>query len=338
MLVPGLTDWFDSSIPPDGAADPARRELEQVGAILGRCGVEADVRGYLNPEALRSELRMTPRDVLYLCVDVPPLPAPAGSGIRAPGAVAAAPSGTPAGGGPRRARRAAQTDRAAPDRPRRSGRGPRDAGMALDPARGVRADAVRRHRCPRRAGAHRGRGVARLPGGVRRQARRWRAHGPRPRRRTLGDRRLGSPTGYRSWISGLRSARLSYVPHFTRGTQGGGGMADAAPKDRARPLYTRVLGPGLQRHRRPLAQRDRARAWAEGFHYPMAFYERGSVPQVAQYVASVYGEDFLYEQYRAAAAEVRRGPVRTARHRDARTRNRPAPHRRRCTHARARSR
>jgi hypothetical protein len=88
----------------------------------------------------------------------------------------------------------------------------------------------------------------------------------------------------------LKSGRLWYQP----GTAPGGEPFDKWPsviEDLEDGHCTPVIGPGISD---PLlgSRRDIARSWAQSYRFPMAPYERESLPQVAQYLSIAQGPRF----------------------------------------------
>lgn len=296
LLVAGIKDWLDLSggVTP---SDPCLEEIRAVGSLLQASGVEhVDVQGYVTLEFLKSHLRVTPTDVLYLCVGVPR------AGL-----------GTQAGVSDLR-RWSAQLQ----DLPLA------EAFHELEsPPRLVILCPVVRNGTPRSAGSNAGwlsllrescelaeTGVA---GVLTAQAPLERAIWHRflerffEALRTDGRMDLAlhgacaaiGGTG-QQWapvlISGLRTARVWYVARFTEETKPAAWttLLSLIGKGACIP----ILGPDLN-DTVARARSDIALAWADSYHYPMALYQRTSLPQVAQYVASIYGEAFLYVQYEA---------------------------------------
>lgn len=292
ILAAGLTDWFGSSIPPAGAADPALEDRDRAAEILTVCGVEsADVVGYLNAEALRAALREKAADILYVCVDLPPESGPPDAPSDSLGRYLSGLRDLPL----------ADALRALESPPRL---------VILRPiVRGDRAAAsgwisiVREAHELAQAGVT---GILTAQGPL--DAATWRTFLQTFFQTLGGDGRMdlamqaartaiGDPG--QQWkpvlISGVRTARIWYEPRFTGERTSEPAWETLLSKIR-KGLCTPILGPGLSTTIAQ-ARSEIALSWADSFHYPMAFHERISLPQVGQYVASVYGQDFFYEQY-----------------------------------------
>ena len=302
MLVAGLTDWFETSVPPPDASDLAREEITRASALLKAYAVEAmDIRGYLNLEAFKSALRATAVDILYLCVDLPAETARTASGYAGLEWWSARLKHLPL----------AEAIQGLETPPRL---------VVLTPIiRGESADAcdsplrwlsiLREAYELAQTGVT---GVLTTQGPL--DTKTWHTfletffHNLGQDGRmdyALHVARLALSSGGQQWIpvliSGLRTARIWYVPRFTEETKTETTWETLLLKIK-RGGCTPILGPGLN-STIARARREIALAWAESYHYPMAFHERISLPQVAQYVASVYGEDFFYEQYEARFRE-----------------------------------
>jgi hypothetical protein len=302
LLVAGLTDWFDSSIPPAGAPDPAQVDLGRAAEILKEAGAEVlEVKGYLNPEALRATLRAREPDILYCCMDVREIPV------------------------------VDDRERAGFEQwpIRLAGQPMADALKGLDsPPRMVVLSPVLRSELPDTAAAQpgwlpilreayeltQGDVIGVLTAQDHLEPSIWQdflaaffkaldLNG----RMDFAIRSARSTIQHsgRQWvpvlIASLRTARIWYIPRFTEETRTEPTWKTLLAKIRSG-VCTPILGPGLNitvaRHRSDIAQ-----SWAEEYRYPMSVHERESLPQVAQYVASVYGEDFFYVQYEARLRE-----------------------------------
>jgi hypothetical protein len=92
----------------------------------------------------------------------------------------------------------------------------------------------------------------------------------------------------------LKSGRLWYTPGFSEGSSGFEKFpAEVSSIKKGR--CTPVLGAGMIE---PLfgSMREIARRWAERFHYPLAPYERESLPQVAQYLSINQAPSFPFDE------------------------------------------
>ncbi len=303
LLVAGLRDWFDSSVPPMGAKDVALERCDQARDILETSGLATtQVRGYLNSEAFRSELRATAPDILYLCVDVPGVgesTEPVNVGVEwwssrlvnLPIAEAF-------------------------------------WGIEVPPRLVILSPVVR---CERSEGldshsawlsilreayelAQTGvLGVLTLQADL--ETSMWdtffkafldnlRSDGRMDH--ALHTARTAIIESGRQWapvlISCLRTARIWYVPRFTEETKVEPTWETLLLKIR-KGECTPIIGPGLNSTIARLRS-EIALSWAEIYQYPMAFHERISLPQVAQYIASVYGDDFTYAHYEERIREI----------------------------------
>jgi hypothetical protein len=92
----------------------------------------------------------------------------------------------------------------------------------------------------------------------------------------------------------LKSGRIWYVPGFGEDRKDFEKWPSLL-RSINRGQVTPILGPGLFE---PLlgSMREIAQRWAETYHYPMAPYERESLPQVAQYLAVNQDRGFPYDE------------------------------------------
>lgn len=290
MLVSGITDWFAASVaPPDEA--PRAQELDDVSAVLERCGVTIVKRlGYSTIDAVKVALRTTRVDLLYVCMDVP----------------RTAQDGT-----------SLSNERwlsSLHDKPLTDALGSLEAPprlVVVSPAfdqSGPGADlnwgAIVREAHEVAQGGVTGVLTAQAP--IPPVA--WRMFLTTFLSTLMRDgrmdvalqaARLAIGESACAWvpvlISGLRTARMWYRPQFTEQARADAAWETLLPKIQ-RGACTPVIGPALN----SMVARSRAEialTLAERYRYPMAVHERVSLPQVAQYIASVYGEDFLFEQY-----------------------------------------
>ena len=303
LLVAGLTDWFDASVPPVGTRDMALERCDRAREILEASGLATpQVRGYLNSEAFRNELRVTVPDILYLGVDVlevGELPKSGNVGVEWwSSRLVNLP--------------VAEAFRGIEMPPRL---------VILFPVvRGARSRGLDSHSAwlsilreayeLAQVGVL---GVLTLQANL--DISRWDTffrvfldNLPSDGRmdHALHTARTAIIASGRQWapvlISCLRTARIWYEPRFTE---------EAKAKPTWETLLRRIkkmectpiIGPGLNSTIARLRS-EIALSWAENYQYPMAFHERISLPQVAQYIASVYGDDFTYEHYEEKIREI----------------------------------
>jgi hypothetical protein len=304
FLAAGLTGWLDSSIPPAGVQNAAMGELRRVGAILESHGIEVlEIAGYLITEALKATLRTRAPDILYLCIDL--------SGSRA------APPSVECNGSaswPPSSENLplAETLKGLEQLPRIVILSPvlRDATPEVPLSPMVWLPVLREAYELSQVGVI---GTLTTQG---------------PLEPILWDRCLDTffhnlnlygrldyairtarhaikPSDCH-WIpvlvSCLRTARIWYVPRFMEETRTEPTWETLLAKIKAGGC-TPILGPGLN----SMVARARTKialGMAESHRYPMAFYERDSLPQVAQYVASVFKEDFFYVKFEARLREI----------------------------------
>lgn len=303
LLVAGLTDWFKPSVRSTDAGDPGIEKCARAESILEASGLAtARTLGYLNGDAFRSELRATAPDILYLCVDLPQTDESIELGTVGVEWWASRLVNLPI----------AEAFRDIETPPRM---------VILCPVvRGGRPEAAESHSTwfsiLREAYELAQSGVL---GVLTLQAvlddSTWDAFfkafldnlAPNGRMdHALHAARAALKTSGRPWvpvlISCLRTPRIWYEPRFTEGTPVDKTWDTLLLKIRNGEC-TPMIGPGLNSTIARL-RTEIALAWAESYQYPMAFHERISLPQVAQYVASMYKEDFVYSHYEQKIREI----------------------------------
>ncbi|MCE5334149.1 MAG: SIR2 family protein [Desulfobacteraceae bacterium] len=295
VVVAGLTDFFDSSVPPAGYPDLAAEDAGLAAEVLEKCKIEVTgVHGYLTPEALNAKLSETGADMVYLCVDLVE-----NSGVVDP----AAPN------------RWTQLARNLPASESLKGLDQLPRLFVLSP---IRRDANSAPSAPppecwlpvlregfelaqagvlgvltNQAPMDRGEWHSFLSTFLLNLDPLGRMDG------ALHASRMGMKPGGRQWIpvliSCLRTTRIWYVPRFTDESKSAFTWETLLSKIK-KGKCTPILGPGLN----STVSRVRTKmalSLAETYHYPMAFHERVSLPQVAQYVSSVYGSDHFCNKY-----------------------------------------
>jgi hypothetical protein len=294
MLMAGIADWSAACVRPDGE-DPRARELDEMSTLLEGLGCTIVKRlGYVTADSLRSELRSSRADLLYACLDLPPgQEGPVTldrwmSGLQDP-PFAEALRGLEAP--PRLVVVSPAFDEASSSAGLNWGAIVREADEVAQA--GVTGVVTAQAHMPLAAWRT---FVGTFVEMLKRDGRMDVA---------LQTARQAIPEADCAWrpvlISGLRTARMWYRPQFTEQTRAEATWQTLLKKV-ADGACTPVIGPALN----SVVARSRADialALAERYHYPMAVHERVSLPQVTQYIASVYGEDFLYQQYELGLLE-----------------------------------
>lgn len=96
-------------------------------------------------------------------------------------------------------------------------------------------------------------------------------------------------------ISGVRTGRIWYVPHFTDKDNTAinwGLITNTIHQQKCTP----IIGPGLN-SKVARFRAEIARNWADNYNYPMALHERVSLARVSQYIACEFGSPVLYEDF-----------------------------------------